>query len=133
MPGRRAGGLRAKLCHTFLVRIGFSKWRDSIADCYLQRFSRQLLFIDVFKLQRSTTLIKFVADFGLSNFVSSSSSSSSNHNNNDSSGGGGGGSGRETSRMPNELCVTQCGSPAYAAPELLNNNKYGSKVDIWSM
>ena len=62
-------------------------------------------------------------DFGLSNFVSGA-----NHNNNDNSENN-----KETSRMPNELCVTQCGSPAYAAPELLNNNKYGSKVDIWSM
>ena len=32
-----------------------------------------------------------------------------------------------------EFCVTQCGSPAYAAPELLGNAKYGPKVDIWSM
>jgi len=75
-------------------------------------------------------LLKFVADFGLSNFVSGS-----NHSNESSSisSSGGGGGVRETSRMPAELCVTQCGSPAYAAPELLNNNKYGSKVDIWSM
>jgi len=74
--------------------------------------------------------LKLVADFGLSNFVSSSS-----HSNAADSGGSISSSsgGRETSRMPNELCVTQCGSPAYAAPELLNNNKYGSKVDIWSM
>jgi len=71
-------------------------------------------------LQRTTTQLKRVADFGLSNFVSSS-----NQTNINDSGSG--------SRMPNELCVTQCGSPAYAAPELLNNNKYGSKVDIWSM
>ena len=28
---------------------------------------------------------------------------------------------------------TQCGSPAYAAPEILNNQKYGPAVDIWSM
>jgi len=71
-------------------------------------------------------LLKFVADFGLSNFVSGS-----NHSNESSSISSSGV--RETSRMPTELCVTQCGSPAYAAPELLNNNKYGSKVDIWSM
>jgi serine/threonine protein kinase len=41
--------------------------------------------------------------------------------------------GNTGSGMPPELCVTQCGSPAYAAPELLNNTKYGPKVDIWSM
>lgn len=28
---------------------------------------------------------------------------------------------------------TQCGSPAYAAPELLSRKKYGPKVDVWSM
>ncbi|XP_022286461.2 uncharacterized protein LOC111099464 isoform X2 [Crassostrea virginica] len=28
---------------------------------------------------------------------------------------------------------TQCGSPAYAAPEILNNQKYGPAVDIWSI
>ena len=32
-----------------------------------------------------------------------------------------------------EYCVTQCGSPAYAAPELLGRRKYGPQVDIWSM
>ncbi|CAB1316953.1 unnamed protein product, partial [Coregonus sp. 'balchen'] len=28
---------------------------------------------------------------------------------------------------------TQCGSPAYAAPELLSRKQYGPKVDVWSM
>ncbi|XP_018618987.2 hormonally up-regulated neu tumor-associated kinase homolog [Scleropages formosus] len=28
---------------------------------------------------------------------------------------------------------TQCGSPAYAAPELLSHKKYGPKVDVWSI
>ncbi|XP_054900050.1 hormonally up-regulated neu tumor-associated kinase homolog [Poeciliopsis prolifica] len=32
-----------------------------------------------------------------------------------------------------ELLNTQCGSPAYAAPELLAHQKYGSKVDVWSI
>ncbi|XP_074651210.1 uncharacterized protein LOC141905968 isoform X2 [Tubulanus polymorphus] len=32
-----------------------------------------------------------------------------------------------------EFCVTQCGSPAYAAPELLGNKKYGPQVDVWSI
>ncbi|XP_014825020.1 PREDICTED: hormonally up-regulated neu tumor-associated kinase homolog [Poecilia mexicana] len=32
-----------------------------------------------------------------------------------------------------ELLNTQCGSPAYAAPELLAHKKYDSKVDVWSI
>ncbi|KAF7695867.1 hypothetical protein HF521_005961 [Silurus meridionalis] len=32
-----------------------------------------------------------------------------------------------------ELLNTQCGSPAYAAPELLAHKKYGPKVDVWSV
>ncbi|KAM9782767.1 uncharacterized protein ACB057_015039 [Neosynchiropus ocellatus] len=32
-----------------------------------------------------------------------------------------------------ELLTTQCGSPAYAAPELLAHKKYGPKVDVWSI
>ncbi|KAK3096712.1 hypothetical protein FSP39_002610 [Pinctada imbricata] len=32
-----------------------------------------------------------------------------------------------------ELLITQCGSPAYAAPELLGRKKYGPQVDIWSI
>ncbi|XP_071597509.1 hormonally up-regulated neu tumor-associated kinase homolog A-like [Heliangelus exortis] len=32
-----------------------------------------------------------------------------------------------------ELLHTQCGSPAYAAPELLANRRYGPKVDVWSI
>ena len=40
---------------------------------------------------------------------------------------------KEGGSQAQEYCVTQCGSPAYAAPELLGNKKYGPKVDIWSM
>ena len=32
-----------------------------------------------------------------------------------------------------DLLNTQCGSPAYAAPELLAHRKYGPKVDVWSV
>ncbi|KAM9316136.1 hormonally up-regulated neu tumor-associated kinase homolog A-like [Gastrophryne carolinensis] len=35
--------------------------------------------------------------------------------------------------LAQELLSTQCGSPAYAAPELLANKKYGPKVDVWSV
>uniref|UniRef100_A0A3Q2XQU1 non-specific serine/threonine protein kinase n=1 Tax=Hippocampus comes TaxID=109280 RepID=A0A3Q2XQU1_HIPCM len=35
--------------------------------------------------------------------------------------------------LPPELLSTQCGSPAYAAPELLAHRKYGPKVDTWSV
>ncbi|XP_060089476.1 hormonally up-regulated neu tumor-associated kinase homolog A-like [Heteronotia binoei] len=35
--------------------------------------------------------------------------------------------------LSQELLSTQCGSPAYAAPELLAHKKYGPKVDVWSI
>lgn len=35
--------------------------------------------------------------------------------------------------LSQELLNTQCGSPAYAAPELLAHKTYGPKVDVWSM
>ena len=31
------------------------------------------------------------------------------------------------------LLSTQCGSPAYAAPEIFCNSSYGPAVDVWSM
>ncbi len=31
------------------------------------------------------------------------------------------------------LLTTHCGSPAYAAPELLAQESYGAQVDVWSM
>lgn len=33
----------------------------------------------------------------------------------------------------NNLCRTTCGSPAYIAPEIIQNNKYDYQVDIWSL
>uniref|UniRef100_A0A3B4WH61 non-specific serine/threonine protein kinase n=1 Tax=Seriola lalandi dorsalis TaxID=1841481 RepID=A0A3B4WH61_SERLL len=38
----------------------------------------------------------------------------------------------KTESLSLELLNTQCGSPAYAAPELLAHRKYGPKVDVWS-
>ncbi len=32
-----------------------------------------------------------------------------------------------------EYLKTQCGSPAYAAPEILGHKSYGPEVDVWSM
>ena len=32
-----------------------------------------------------------------------------------------------------EFLKTQCGSPAYAAPEILGHKPYGPEVDAWSM
>ncbi|XP_059164644.1 serine/threonine-protein kinase MARK2-like [Physella acuta] len=52
-------------------------------------------------------------DFGLSNFIRVANS--------------------PDGTRAQEFCVTQCGSPAYAAPELLNHEKYGLQVDLWSI
>ncbi|BHF70578.1 hypothetical protein SprV_0301363000 [Sparganum proliferum] len=32
-----------------------------------------------------------------------------------------------------DLCLTQCGSPAYAAPEVLSRKPYGRQADVWSI
>lgn len=59
------------------------------------------------KKKKKNPLI-FCADFGLSNTLKAES-------------------------LSPELLSTQCGSPAYAAPELLAHRKYGPKVDVWSV
>ncbi|GFS19196.1 hormonally up-regulated neu tumor-associated kinase-like [Elysia marginata] len=58
-------------------------------------------------------VIKAQTDFGLSNFVKVTD--------------------RSDGTREGELCSTQCGSPAYAAPELLNHEQYGLQVDSWSI
>ncbi|XP_014681065.1 PREDICTED: MAP/microtubule affinity-regulating kinase 4-like isoform X2 [Priapulus caudatus] len=55
-----------------------------------------------------------IIDFGLSNTLKVST-------------------GEDGQTIVQEFCITQCGSPAYAAPELLGHRKYGTKVDVWSI
>ena len=31
------------------------------------------------------------------------------------------------------MLETQCGSPAYSAPEIFSQKQYGPAVDVWSM
>ena len=50
-----------------------------------------------------------IIDFGLSNFI---------HN---------------PDNLTVNMAQTQCGSPAYAAPELLGHKNYGKEVDVWSI
>ena len=50
-----------------------------------------------------------IIDFGLSNFL---------HN---------------PENLTINMAQTQCGSPAYAAPELLGHKNYGKEVDVWSI
>ncbi|XP_013403241.1 hormonally up-regulated neu tumor-associated kinase [Lingula anatina] len=42
-------------------------------------------------------------------------------------------SGCHDNRAMAAMCSTQCGSPAYAAPELLAQKRYGPQVDVWGM
>lgn len=35
--------------------------------------------------------------------------------------------------LVSSLCRTQCGSPAYAAPEVLAKKPYSIAADVWSM
>jgi len=35
-------------------------------------------------------------------------------------------------KYPDDLMQTSLGSPLYMAPEVLNNDVYGSKADLWS-
>ncbi|XP_028414260.1 serine/threonine kinase SAD-1-like isoform X2 [Dendronephthya gigantea] len=50
-----------------------------------------------------------IIDFGLSNTIYATDHNNENH------------------------CTTQCGSPAYAAPELLVRKDYGPQIDVWSI
>ena len=50
-----------------------------------------------------------IIDFGLSNFI------------------------RNPDNLTSNMVQTQCGSPAYAAPELLGHKNYGKEVDVWSI
>uniref|UniRef100_A0A1I8HYN8 non-specific serine/threonine protein kinase n=1 Tax=Macrostomum lignano TaxID=282301 RepID=A0A1I8HYN8_9PLAT len=54
-----------------------------------------------------------IIDFGLSNMVKTIAEGDEN--------------------IVTELCKTQCGSPAYAAPEVLSHKPYGTAVDVWSI
>ncbi|PAA53734.1 hypothetical protein BOX15_Mlig019665g1 [Macrostomum lignano] len=54
-----------------------------------------------------------IIDFGLSNMVSAVPN--------------------ENGGIVTQLCRTQCGSPAYAAPEVLAKKPYGTAVDVWSI
>ena len=38
-----------------------------------------------------------------------------------------------TKAVSDQCLLTQCGTPLYIAPEILQGTPYGSKVDVWSV
>ncbi|NWZ56266.1 HUNK kinase, partial [Haliaeetus albicilla] len=112
-----------ELCHggDLLDRICDKK---RLAEREVRRYTRQILSavehlhcqgivhrdlkIENFLLDENNNIKIVVSDFGLSNTA-------------------------KFKDLSQELLHTQCGSPAYAAPELLAHRKYGPKVDVWSI
>eukprot|EP01127_Copromyxa_protea_P023993 TRINITY_DN925_c0_g1_i1.p1 TRINITY_DN925_c0_g1~~TRINITY_DN925_c0_g1_i1.p1 ORF type:complete len:504 (-),score=73.28 TRINITY_DN925_c0_g1_i1:388-1824(-) len=84
-------------------RYFFQQLISAVAHCHEQKVSHRDLKPENLLLEKNTRNLK-IADFGLSNII-----------------------------RDGELFQTACGSPNYAAPEVLSGDQYsGPEVDIWS-
>ena len=77
--------------------------------------SENLVNVSVQDIQNGTAVLK-LADFGFAKQFKNNAQSR-----------------KDSPRVQNDICHSLCGSPMYMAPEVITNQGYDQKADLWSM